>query len=30
MLAMAVGVIGVEFDSNEQASAQTMDGIYRG
>jgi WXG100 family type VII secretion target len=30
MLARAVGVTGVEFDTHEQASAQTMDGVYRG
>ena len=30
MLARAVGVAGVEFQSQECAAAQTMDGIYRG
>jgi WXG100 family type VII secretion target len=30
ILARAVGVVGVEFHSQEEASAQTVDGIYRG
>jgi WXG100 family type VII secretion target len=30
VLARAVGVVGVEFDNQEQASTQTVDGVYRG
>jgi WXG100 family type VII secretion target len=30
ILARAVGVVGVEFDSREETSAQTVDGVYRG
>jgi WXG100 family type VII secretion target len=30
ILARAVGVVGVEFDTLEQASTQTVDGVYRG
>src|SRR4051812_48252808 len=30
ILARAVGVVGVEFDNQEQASTQTVDGVYRG
>ncbi|HEY1839510.1 MAG TPA: WXG100 family type VII secretion target [Mycobacterium sp.] len=30
ILAKAVGVVGVEFHTREQASAQIMDGVYRG
>jgi WXG100 family type VII secretion target len=30
ILAKVVGVTGVEFDTHDQASAQTMDGVYRG
>ena len=30
ILAKAVGVVGVEFDTQEQASTQTVDGVYRG
>jgi WXG100 family type VII secretion target len=30
ILATAVGVVGVEFDTQEHAWAQTVDGVYRG
>ena len=30
ILARGVGVTGLEFDSHEQASSQTMDGVYHG
>jgi WXG100 family type VII secretion target len=30
ILASSVGVVGVEFDSQEENSAQTVDGVYRG
>jgi WXG100 family type VII secretion target len=30
ILAKVVAVTGVEFDTHDQASAQTMDGVYRG
>ena len=30
ILAKAVGIAGVEFDTHEQASAQTLDGVYLG
>jgi WXG100 family type VII secretion target len=30
ILARAVGVVGVEFDSQEETSAQTVDGVDRG
>ncbi len=30
ILARAVGVVGVEFDNQEEASAQTVNGVYRG
>ena len=30
IMAKAVGVVGVEFDTHEQASTQAVDGVYRG
>jgi WXG100 family type VII secretion target len=30
ILARTVGVVGVEFQAHEQASAQTVDGVYHG
>jgi ESAT-6 family protein len=30
ILAKAVGVTGIEFDTHDQASAQTMEGVHRG
>jgi WXG100 family type VII secretion target len=30
ILARTVGVVGVEFQTHEQASTQTIDGVYRG
>jgi WXG100 family type VII secretion target len=30
ILARAVGIVGAEFDTQEQASTQTVDGVYRG
>jgi WXG100 family type VII secretion target len=30
ILARAVGIVGVEFNAHEQASTQTVDGVYRG
>jgi WXG100 family type VII secretion target len=30
ILARAVGIVGVEFAAQEQASTQTVDGVYRG
>jgi WXG100 family type VII secretion target len=30
ILARAVGAVGVQFDSQEQSSAQAVDGVYRG
>jgi WXG100 family type VII secretion target len=30
IMAKAVGVVGIEFDTQEHASTQTLDGVYRG
>jgi hypothetical protein len=30
IMAEAVGAVGVEFDTHENASTQTVDGVYRG